>query len=163
MYIRGIGSRLNSPAMSVYIDGMPVINKAAFNVYIYDLERVDVLRGPQGTLYGQNAEAGLLRMYSVNPMRQQGTKVKLSLGTYGYRLVEGAHHQRIGEKVAFSLAGFYRGQDGFFRNTALGTHADKSNRLAAACDSSLPWGVSGSWIFKRSINIRMRMLSPTAL
>ena len=127
MYIRGIGSRLNSPAMSVYIDGMPVINKAAFNVYIYDLERVDVLRGPQGTLYGQNAEGGLLRMYSVNPMRQQGTKVKLSLGTYGYRLVEGAHHQRIGEKVAFSLAGFYRGQDGFFRNTALGTHADKSN------------------------------------
>ena len=127
MYIRGIGSRLNSPAMSVYIDGMPVINKAAFNVYIYDLERVDVLRGPQGTLYGQNTEGGLLRMYSVNPMRQQGTKVKLSLGTYGYRLVEGAHHQRIGEKVAFSLAGFYRGQDGFFRNTALGTHADKSN------------------------------------
>lgn len=48
MYIRGIGSRVNSPAVGIYIDGMPILSKSAFNFHTYGLERVDVLRGPQG-------------------------------------------------------------------------------------------------------------------
>ena len=62
MYIRGIGARINNPSVGMYIDGMPIVSKSAFNVHTYQLDRVDVLRGPQGTLYGQNTEGGLVRM-----------------------------------------------------------------------------------------------------
>ena len=64
VYVRGIGSRVNSPAIGLYLDGIPVMSKSAFNLHNYQLSRVDVLRGPQGTLYGQNTEGGLVKMYS---------------------------------------------------------------------------------------------------
>ena len=67
-YIRGIGSRINNPAIGVYLDGMPLLTKSAFNQHIYQIDRIDILRGPQGTLYGMNTEGGLVRIYSKNPL-----------------------------------------------------------------------------------------------
>ena len=81
VYVRGIGSRVNSPAIGLYLDGIPVMSKSAFNLHNYQLSRVDVLRGPQGTLYGQNTEGGLVKMYSHNPFDYQGSEVKLSYGS----------------------------------------------------------------------------------
>ena len=127
MYVRGIGSRVNSPAVGIYVDGMPVMSKAAFNYHIYGLERVDVLRGPQGTLYGQNTEGGLVRIYTHNPMNYQGTDVRLGFGTRTYRTSEVAHYRKINERLAFSIAGFYDGSNGFFRNSNTGERADKYN------------------------------------
>lgn len=127
MYIRGIGSRVNSPAVGIYVDGMPIQSKSAFNFHTYDIDRVDVLRGPQGSLYGINTEGGLVRLYSKNPMNYQGTDLTLSVGSHFWRKAEVAHYQKISDQVAFSLAGFYDGQNGFFRNTATGERADKFN------------------------------------
>ncbi|MBR5686468.1 MAG: TonB-dependent receptor [Prevotella sp.] len=127
MYIRGIGSRVNSPAVGIYVDGMPLMSKSAFNFHTYELDRVDVLRGPQGTLYGLNTEGGLVRMYSKSPMRYQGTDVKLGFGSHFYRNIEAAHYQKLSDRFAFSLAGFYNGQNGFFRNQYSGERADLMN------------------------------------
>ena len=127
MYVRGIGSRVNSPAVSVYYDGIPLMSKAAFNNHFYMLDRVDVLRGPQGTLYGQNAEGGLVRLYSKNPMNYQGTDVHLGIGTGLWRTAEVAHFHRPSDQFAFSAAAFYTGQDGFFDNTNLKEKNDKGN------------------------------------
>ncbi|MCI6160778.1 MAG: TonB-dependent receptor [Prevotella sp.] len=124
IYVRGIGSRINSPAVGIYMDGMPIMCKSAFNLHTYQLERVDILRGPQGTLYGQNNEGGMIRMFSLNPMNYQGTDVSIGAGTRFYRNAEMAHYQKVNGKVAFSLAGFYNGQNGFFRNQTTGERAD---------------------------------------
>lgn len=127
IYVRGIGSRINSPAIGLYVDGMPIINKSALNFYTYQLERIDVLRGPQGTLYGQNTEGGLIRLYTPNPMSYNGTDVKLSIGSHFLRNIEIAHYSKINDRFAFSVAGFYNGCNGFLRNTTTGERADKIN------------------------------------
>ena len=127
VYVRGIGSRVNSPAIGLYLDGIPVMSKSDFNLHNYQLSRVDVLRGPQGTLYGQNTEGGLVKMYSRNPFDYQGTDIRLSYGSKYFRNVEAAHYQKFNQHVALSLAGFYEGQNGFFRNTNTGDRSDQYN------------------------------------
>ena len=127
VYVRGIGSRVNSPAIGLYLDGIPVMSKSAFNLHNYQMSRVDVLRGPQGTLYGQNTEGGLVKMYSRSPFDYQGTDVRLSYGSKYFRNVEAAHYQKFNEHIALSLAGFYEGQNGFFRNTHTGDRSDQYN------------------------------------
>lgn len=128
-YVRGIGSRINAPAIGVYVDGMPIQSKAGFNFHTYEVDRVDVLRGPQGTLYGMNTEGGLIRLFSKNPFAHQGTDVTLSAGKGFWRKAEVSHYRKLSDKVAFSLAGFYDGQNGFYNNQYSGNHADSFNEF----------------------------------
>lgn len=127
MYIRGIGSRVNNPAVGVYLDGMPLLSKSAYNVHTYQLDRIDVLRGPQGTLYGMNTEGGLVRLYSKNPMTSKGTDIKLGIGSRLYRNFEFANYSKLSYNTAMSVAGFYSGQNGFLHNTTTGERADSYN------------------------------------
>ena len=131
IYVRGIGSRVNSPSMGVYVDDMPLMNKSAFNSHLYQMERVDILRGPQGTLYGLNTEGGMIRMYSKNPFSYQGTDVSLGIGTGFYRNVEVAHYRKLKDQLAFSLAAFYDGQKGFYRNSLTDDPADNMDEAGA--------------------------------
>lgn len=129
MYIRGIGSRVNSPAVGLYVDGMPIQSKSAMNFHVYDAERIDVLRGPQGTLYGMNSEGGLIRFFSKHPMTYKGTDLKLSVGNKFTRTAEVAHYGQVNDKLAFSIAGFYNGQNGFLHNKFNGERADAFNEF----------------------------------
>ena len=124
IYVRGIGARINSPSMGIYIDDIPLMNKSAFNSHTYQLDRVDVLRGPQGTLYGVNTEGGLVRQYTKNPMNYQGTDVKLGVGSHFYRNIEVAHYNKVNDQLALSVAAFYNGTNGFWRNQLTGERAD---------------------------------------
>ena len=125
MYIRGIGSRVNNPAVGMYVDNIPLVSKSMHNMHTYQLDRADVLRGPQGTLYGQNTEGGLVRLYSKNPLNYQGTDVRLGVGTGFYRNAEIAYYNKVNDQLGFSLATFYNGQNGFFTNQATDERADK--------------------------------------
>ena len=125
MYIRGIGSRINNPAVGIYYDNIPLMSKAAFNHHFYHIDRVDVLRGPQSTLYGMNTEGGLVHIYSKNPMVYQGTDIHMGIGTALTSHAEIAHFHRPTEQFAFSAAAFWNGQRGFFKNQALDEWNDK--------------------------------------
>ena len=129
VYMRGIGSRVNSPAVGMYVDGMPIQSKSAFNFHTYDIDRVDVLHGPQGTLYGMNTEGGLIRLYSKNPFEYQGTDLKLSLGNKFWRKAEIGHYAKLNAKTGLAISAFYDGQNGFFTNKYNGKHVDKYNEF----------------------------------
>lgn len=137
MYVRGIGSRINNPAVGVYYDNIPLMSKAAFNNHFYMLDRVDILRGPQGSLYGQNTEGGLVRVYSKDPTKYQGTDIRLGIGNGLWRNVEVAHHHRPSENLAFTVAGFYSGLKGFINNQNFEDKNDKS--LEAGGKARLIW------------------------
>ena len=125
IYIRGIGSRINNPAVGIYVDGMPLVSKNAFNFHVYEMERADVLRGPQGTIYGQNTEGGLVRLYTKNPMTSQGTSVRMTAATHNDYDIEFGHYSKLNNKLAMSFGGFYSNFGGCFDNQNTGEPADK--------------------------------------
>ncbi len=117
IYIRGIGSRINTPAVGLYVDNVPYLDKSAFDFNFYDIESIDVLRGPQGTLYGRNTMGGLVRVYTKNPFDYQGTDLKLGYATGdNHRSFALTHYHRPSDVFAFSAGGYYEGGDGFFTN-----------------------------------------------
>lgn len=145
MYIRGIGSRINNPAVGMYIDNVPLMTKSAFNQHLYDVDRVDILRGPQGTLYGINTEGGLIRMFTKNPVNYQGTDIRIGGGSYGYRRAELTHYHKPADSFAFSAALFYNGTDGYLHNANLDRKADGMNEFGGRMRAILT--PAGGWTF----------------
>lgn len=125
VYIRGIGSRINTPAVGLYVDNVPYADKSAYDFSFLDVERVDVLRGPQGTLYGRNSMGGLLRVATADPLRHHGFDARLeAVGRSGGRSAKAVGYLHPSERLAFSVGGFYEGEEGYFRNAATGRKAD---------------------------------------
>lgn len=125
IYIRGIGSRINSPAIGMYVDNIPYLDKSAYDISLFGVERIDVLRGPQGTLYGKNTMGGLVKVYTRNPFNYQGTDVKFSAASKdGHWGVTAQHNARVNEQFAFNVGGYYDGAKGFFQNTCLDKKVD---------------------------------------
>lgn len=119
IYIRGIGSRINTPSVGLYVDNIPYIHQAAFDFNYADVERIDILRGPQSTLYGRNAMGGLLKIYTKSPFAYQGTDIRLGAATRGSYSTSLTHYHRLSSRFAFSAGGFYNYEQGIFRNKAL--------------------------------------------
>ncbi len=158
VYIRGIGSRTGDPAIGIYYDNIPLMSKSAYNTHFYQLDRADILRGPQGTLYGINTEGGLMRLYSKNPMSYQASEVRLfteinagSSSEYASRqpastTVEVAKYHRPSDEFAFSVAAFYTDRRGYFNNTNLNEPADDGREGGAR--THLVWRPDHRWSFE---------------
>lgn len=129
VYVRGIGSRINTPAVGLYVDNIPFIDKSAFDFNYSDIERIDVMRGPQGTLYGRNTMGGLIRVFTKSPFTYQGTDLMLSAATYNNYKASVSHYHRISPKFAFSANFFYEHKGGFFKNSYLNERVDKDDEF----------------------------------
>lgn len=128
IYIRGIGSRINTPSVGLYVDNIPYIDKSAFDFNYADIERIDVLRGPQGTLYGRNTMGGLIKVHTKSPFTYQGTDIRMGAATYNDYNASLTRYHRISDRFAFSAGGFYEHTGGFFENEARGNEkVDRGN------------------------------------
>lgn len=130
VYIRGIGSRINTPSVGLYVDNIPYIDKSAFDFSYADVERIDVLRGPQGTLYGRNAMGGLIKVHTKSPFTYQGTDFRIGAGTHNAYNTSVTHYHRLSDRLAFSAGGFYDYEGGFFRNVARGNKKEDRGQSA---------------------------------
>lgn len=127
IYIRGVGSRINAPSVGLYVDNVPYFEKSAFDFDFIDIEKVEVLRGPQGTLYGRNSMGGVINVITRSPMQYQGTQLFCSAAGYGTIQVKAGHYAKPTESFAWSLSANYRHTDGFFENAFDGSRIDHSN------------------------------------
>ena len=128
VYIRGIGSRINTPAVGLYVDNVPWYDKSAFDFPFYDIESIEVLRGPQSTLYGRNTMAGVIRVNTRSPFRYEGTDIHVGLAVPNWqRQLSATHYHRVNPHLAFSGGGYYDGQEGFFRHDITDRPIDREN------------------------------------
>lgn len=123
--IRGITQARNSePSVAVVVDGVQQVNPAQFNQDLFDIEQIEVLKGPQGGLYGRNAIGGAIIITTKQPTDVLEGNFKAGVDNgFGYFL-RGGISGPLSDNVAFRVAGSFYDTDGFIRNEFLGEDAD---------------------------------------
>lgn len=127
VYIRGLGSRNSGQSISLYVDNLPYVDKSAFDFELYDLSQIEVLRGPQGTLYGRNSLGGIVNVFTISPMAYQGTRVSIKAGNYGQYYAKVAHYMKPTQNFGLSISGYYNHLDGFYTNAFDNSKADRED------------------------------------
>lgn len=140
IYLRGVGTRSSSQAVGVYVDNIPYMDKSTFDFEFMDIQRVEVLRGPQGTLYGRNAMGGIINIYTLSPLDYQGTKISVGAANYDTYSVKASNYSKIASNVGISVAGYYDRSAGYFTNHFTGKKVDKEQ--SAGGRLKLDWQLS---------------------
>lgn len=116
VYIRGVGSRINSPSVGLYVDRVPYFEKSAFAFDFADVERIEILRGPQGTLYGRNTMGGIINVITRAPRNHRELRLSSDFGNYGFMKYNLSYNEPISNKLAVLLNGGYTERNGYFTN-----------------------------------------------
>lgn len=133
VYIRGIGSNNvfggSDPSSTIHLDGIYLARPASYLSNFLDVERIEVLRGPQGTLYGRNSVGGTINVISRKPSNELTAKAQLSYGSYDFMRAEGyVSGPIVADKIAVSLSAIGSKRDGYLKNIAPGVgDADSEN------------------------------------
>ena len=151
VYIRGIGSRINAPSVGLYVDQVPYFEKAAFDFDFFDVQKIEVLRGPQGTLFGRNSMGGLINITTKSPLDYQGTHVHFSAGNYGLYKVNAGHYEKISDQLGYSISANYLHQDGFHTNTFLNQQVDGLDSYGL--QMKVQYLISARWSLDFSSNV----------
>ena len=114
-YIRGIGSRINSPAVGLYVNNVPYLDKSAFDFDFIDIASIEVLKGPQGTLYGRNTMAGLVNIKTL-AFGKTGLENKIEFRELQLMGSRRYYQPKLTDDFAFSINARYRQDDGYFKN-----------------------------------------------
>lgn len=133
--IRGIGlndyNTNNAGPNGVYIDEFYISAPTAQSFNIFDLERVEVLKGPQGTLYGRNTSGGAINLVTAKPTDQLSATARVEYSSWNTFNIEGAVGGPISETLSGRFAAVVNESDGYFHNTFTGTRENGANNFAA--------------------------------
>jgi iron complex outermembrane receptor protein len=146
IYIRGVGSGETSlmvdPKTSFYVDGVYMSKTVGAVFDIVDLERIEVLRGPQGTLFGRNSTGGALNVTTVKPSGEFGLKVEASVGNDGYERLAGSVDLPKMGWVSAKISGILQDYDGWAENefegktTGMASEDNEGYRIALRLEPS---------------------------
>jgi len=142
--IRGITSSSYDPAVATYIDGVNQFSLDTYIAQLFDVERIEVLRGPQGTLYGRNAMGGVINIITKQPTNNTDGYAEISVGNYGLQRYNiGFRTPLVKDKLFLGVAGMYEGLNGFYTNHFNNTKFDKQHSIAG--NYYLKWLASRQW------------------
>ena len=151
--IRGVGDETNqnaiaAPSVALHMDGIFVASKFSLRTDFIDLERIEVLRGPQGTLFGQNSTGGTVNVINKTPSTEglEG-KFDLAVGNYSLRKYRGAINVPISDSVATRMSFVSTNRDGFTDNLQNGQDLDDAHHVSFRSD----------WMFDISDNASLRV------
>ena len=138
--IRGVGDETNqnaiaAPSVALHMDGIFIASKFSLRTDFIDLERIEVLRGPQGTLFGQNSTGGTINVISQKPSFDETKgKTDLALGNYGLIKFRGAVNVPLSDKVATRMSIVSTDRNGFSKNILNGQDLDDANHISFRSD-----------------------------
>jgi iron complex outermembrane recepter protein len=140
--IRGVGDLCTGvscdSALGIHVNGSPTPVTRLFETEFFDLERVEILRGPQGTLYGRNATSGVMNIITAKPdLSGFHANAEASYGNFNAIKAKGMVNAALGDTFGVRLAGFYQKNDGYTYN--LGTNSRVDGRNMYAVRGSLRW------------------------
>jgi iron complex outermembrane receptor protein len=126
--IRGITSNTSGPGtagnVAIYVDGSYIASQSADNFDLPDVSDIQVLKGPQGTLFGRNATGGAILVKTLQPTQETHAKFTAGLGSYNEYLANGYITGGLTDKLSGMLSGGYRKSDGYYKNIATGSKTD---------------------------------------
>ncbi|ADK99787.1 TonB-dependent receptor [Brevundimonas subvibrioides] len=141
IYIRGVGQpdalQTFDPAVGVYVDDVYYSRIRGTQFDLLDVERVEVLRGPQGTLYGKNTIGGALKLVSRRPGQEWRGRGSVAYGDYNMIDVQGAVSGPITDQLAFGLSALRSTRDGYVTNPVTG--AEYNDKDSTAVRGTLAW------------------------
>jgi outer membrane receptor protein involved in Fe transport len=150
--IRGFGTSGNNiglePSVAVFVDGIYRSRAVGQISDLPDIQRVEVLRGPQSTLFGKNASAGVISIVTQKPKFDFGGNVEASYGNFNAVVVKGVVTGPISDTVAASISGGYNRRDGYVTNLANGDDVGNRNR----------WFVRGQLLFEPNDALTVRLI-----
>lgn len=133
--IRGIGTALvtstGDAGVGVHANNVPQISNNLGDAEFFDVERVEVLRGPQGTLYGRNATGGVVNIITAKPVSDLSGSITGDFGNFNTRRVKGYLNVPLTETFAVRAAGIVLKRDGFFENSFTGNDNDDRDLYSA--------------------------------
>ncbi len=146
--IRGVGSKLVSGSgdagTGIHLNNAPLTANNLFEAEFFDVERVEVLRGPQGTLYGRNATGGVVNMITAKPILGEFSALgKIEYGNYNSLKIKGMINIPLGDDAALRVAAVSLNRDGYGKNTY--THHDVDDRSMWDVRATLAWNPSDSF------------------
>ena len=123
-YIRGIGNTESIPTFDApvgsYLDDIYVARQSANNLSLFDVERVEVLRGPQGTLFGRNTTGGAINVIMRDPGKDFGGYAEVGYGSYNKKLARGSVDVPLADTFQVKISGYWQDDDGYVKNTTTG-------------------------------------------
>lgn len=125
IYVRGIGARMDQPAVGLSVDNVPFLNKDAYDFDLPDISRMEVIRGPQSTLYGRNTMAGQINIYTLSPLDYQGTRIMGEAGKGESIRLAASQYALLRENLGMGIAGYFNFRGGYYTNRYHGYKADK--------------------------------------
>lgn len=128
--IRGIATTSYEQAVATYVDGVSQFTLDTYMPELFDVERIEILRGPQGTLYGRNALGGVINVITKKPENTVASISEISIGNYGQkRIGSSIRIPLVKNKLFFGSAFMYEGHRGFFRNLFNNSRYDRQHKF----------------------------------
>ena len=154
--IRGFGNGANNPgiesSVGVFIDGVYRSRSASQIGDLVDVERIEVLRGPQSTLFGQNASVGVISVITKKPSFTTTGSIEVGFGDYNAKMVRAGISGPISDRVAYSLSGNYNERDGYFKNLSNGHEINDRDR----------WDLRGQLLLNATDDLTFRLIADTS-
>lgn len=125
IYVRGIGARMDQPAVGLNIDNLPVLNKDAYDLDISDIQEIEMLRGPQSTLFGRNTMTGLINIRTFSPLRWQGIRLVGELMSGASYKINGGWYHAFNPNIGLSATLSLNSLHGRYENQYNGKEIDQ--------------------------------------